>query len=519
MSTIDPSQITAADLSNPALSAQDLADITAARPDLRPYVATHPSLYPALGQWLADQGVVPAQPPAAEEPAVSEFEAPAEEAGEQAEPFAGAHEDAQTVADAAPAEAPVEQPAVEEPHVEAPAEPEAPVAEASADNLEQAILEGAAQSEAPTGDEATPAPSTEEQVAQSPFGNLPQLDAQAQPQPRVGAQPQAQQAPFGQPQYGQQGAQFGQPQYGQQAQPGQPQYGQPQYGQPGQQAQPGQSAGQQLGVAAQQLGAAANSAFSQFQNAVVAQTGKVSGRSVRATYSLIGIAAASLFLLISMILPYVDGVWRTYSLLGLESWFPVTFLLLLLINVGLGVAYWLTNQKWAFISVGAGSVLLALMTLIETLYFVSKVGDFDYMLMGFYMFSFFGLCLGAAGVILLLELKQGNVAPLDTTPALLNQMGQQGQQGFQGQQAYPTQQGQFGAQPQQGYSAPQSFQGQQAYPTQQGQFGAQPQQGYPTQQAGQPQYGQQPFGQTAQSQQNQQGQTGEQPQNPYSPQV
>ena len=196
-----------------------------------------------------------------------------------------------------------------------------------------------------------------------------------------------------------------------------------------------------------------------------------------------------------MILPYVDGVWRTYSLLGLESWFPVTFLLLLLINVGLGVAYWLTNQKWAFISVGAGSVLLALMTLIETLYFVSKVGDFDYMLMGFYMFSFFGLCLGAAGVILLLELKQGNVAPLDTTPALLNQMGQQGQQGQQG------------------------FQGQQAYPTQQGQFGAQPQQGYPTQQAGQPQYGQQPFGQTAQSQQNQQGQTGEQPQNPYSPQV
>ena len=58
MSTIDPSQLTAADLSNPALTAQDLADITAARPDLRPYVATHPSLYPALGQWLADQGVV-----------------------------------------------------------------------------------------------------------------------------------------------------------------------------------------------------------------------------------------------------------------------------------------------------------------------------------------------------------------------------------------------------------------------------------------------------------------------------
>ena len=444
MSTIDPSQLTAADMSNPALSPQDLADITAAREDLRPYVATHPALYPALKQWLADQGVVPAQPPAA-----------------QADPV-------EVVAEESTSEQPAAEP--EQPVVQAPVD-----AAPSDEDLEHSINEAA----------------RDESIA-NPVAAQPEQAAPAQGESTASTQ----------------GAQFGQPQYGQ-----------PQYGQPGQQAQPGQSAGQQLGVAAQQLGAAANSAFSQFQNAVVAQTGKVSGRSVRATYSLIGIAAASLFLLISMILPYVDGVWRTYSLLGLESWFPVTFLLLLLINVGLGVAYWLTNQKWAFISVGAGSVLLALMTLIETLYFVSKVGDFDYMLMGFYMFSFFGLCLGAAGVILLLELKQGNVAPLDTTPALLNQMGQQGQQGFQGQQAYPTQQGQFGAQPQQGYSAPQGFQGQQAYPTQQGQFGAQPQQGYPTQQAGQPQYGQQPFGQTAQSQQNQQGQTGEQPQNPYSPQV
>ena len=454
MSTIDPSQLTAADMSNPALSPQDLADITAAREDLRPYVATHPALYPALKQWLADQGVVPAQPPAA-----------------QADPV-------EVVAEESTSEQPAAEP--EQPVVQAPVD-----AAPSDEDLEHSINEAA----------------RDESIA-NPVAAQPEQAAPAQGESTASTQgAQFGQPQYGQPgqgQYGQQGAQFGQPQYGQQAQPGQPQYGQqaqpgqPQYGQPGQQAQPGQSAGQQLGVAAQQLGAAANSAFSQFQNAVVAQTGKVSGRSVRATYSLIGIAAASLFLLISMILPYVDGVWRTYSLLGLESWFPVTFLLLLLINVGLGVAYWLTNQKWAFISVGAGSVLLALMTLIETLYFVSKVGDFDYMLMGFYMFSFFGLCLGAAGVILLLELKQGNVAPLDTTPALLNQMGQQGQQGFQGQQAYPTQQGQFGAQPQQGY---------------------------PTQQAGQPQYGQQPFGQTAQSQQNQQGQTGEQPQNPYSPQV
>ena len=471
MSTIDPSQLTAADMSNPALSPQDLADITAAREDLRPYVATHPALYPALKQWLADQGVVPAQPPAA-----------------QADPV-------EVVAEESTSEQPAAEP--EQPVVQAPVD-----AAPSDEDLEHSINEAARDESI-----ANPVAAQPEQAAPAQGESTASTQGAQFGQPQYGQPGQGQYgqqgAQFGQPQYGQQGAQFGQPQYGQQAQPGQPQYGQqaqpgqpqygqPQYGQPGQQAQPGQSAGQQLGVAAQQLGAAANSAFSQFQNAVVAQTGKVSGRSVRATYSLIGIAAASLFLLISMILPYVDGVWRTYSLLGLESWFPVTFLLLLLINVGLGVAYWLTNQKWAFISVGAGSVLLALMTLIETLYFVSKVGDFDYMLMGFYMFSFFGLCLGAAGVILLLELKQGNVAPLDTTPALLNQMGQQGQQGFQGQQAYPTQQGQFGAQPQQGY---------------------------PTQQAGQPQYGQQPFGQTAQSQQNQQGQTGEQPQNPYSPQV
>ena len=471
MSTIDPSQLTAADMSNPALSPQDLADITAAREDLRPYVATHPALYPALKQWLADQGVVPAQPPAA-----------------QADPV-------EVVAEESTSEQPAAEP--EQPVVQAPVD-----AAPSDEDLEHSINEAArdesiANPVAAQPEQAAPAQGESTASTQGAQFGQPQYGQPGQGQyGQQGAQfgqPQyGQQAQPGQPQYGQQGAQFGQPQYGQQAQPGQPQYGQPQYGQPGQQAQPGQSAGQQLGVAAQQLGAAANSAFSQFQNAVVAQTGKVSGRSVRATYSLIGIAAASLFLLISMILPYVDGFIRTYSLLGLESWFPVTFLLLLLINVGLGVAYWLTNQKWAFISVGAGSVLLALMTLIETLYFVSKVGDFDYMLMGFYMFPFFGLCLGAAGVILLLELKQGNVAPLDTTPALLNQMGQQGQQGFQGQQAYPTQQGQFGAQPQQGY---------------------------PTQQAGQPQYGQQPFGQTAQSQQNQQGQTGEQPQNPYSPQV
>ena len=489
MSTIDPSQLTAADLSNPALSAQDLADITAARPDLRPYVATHPSLYPALGQWLADQGVVPAQPPAAEEPAVSEPEAPAEEAGEQAEPFAGAHEEAHTEADAAP---------VEEPHVEAPAEPEAahvepeaayvepeaPVAEASEDNLEQAILEGAAQSEAPAGDEAAPAPSTEEQVAQSPFSNPPQADAQ----------PQGQQAPFGQPQYGtapQQGQpQFGgQPQQGQQApfgQPGQQQFGaQPQQGQQAPFGQPGQQQFGQPGYApagpsaGQQFSAAANTAFNQFQSAVVAETGKVSGRSVRATYSLIGIAASAVLILVSMLLPYVSNDYGSASMFTAKGGYSAFHLIMLMAVVGLGIAYWFTNQKWAYLSASIGAFVVALLGVIQ--FFVALSYDYVHAGFGAYMLLLFSIALGVAGGFLLMELKNGAVAPINNPNAFGGafagvQMGQQ--------------QGQFGQQ-QGGFQAPQA--------------------GQP--QAGQPQYGQQAqFGQ-------QQPQLGAKPHNPFGPQA
>ena len=576
MSTIDPSQLTAADLSNPALSAQDLADITAARPDLRPYVATHPSLYPALGQWLADQGVVPAQPPVADEPAVSESEAPAEEAGEQAEPFVAAHEEAQPEADAAPVEAPVEQPAVEEPHVEAPAEPEishvepeAPVAEASDDNLEQAILEGSAQSEAPAGDEATPALSTEEQVAQSPFSNPPQVDAQPQGQPQVGAQPQGQQAPFGQPQVGaqlQQGQQapFGQPQYGTAPQQGQPQFGaQPQqgqqapFGQPGQQGQqqfggrpqqgqqapfgqpgqpgqqqfggqsqqgqqapfgqPGQqqfgqpgyapagpSAGQQFGAAAQQFGAAANSAFNQFQTAVVAETGKVSGRSVRATYSLIGIAASAVLILVSMFLPFVSAYGYSASMFEAKGGYSAFHLIMLMAVVGLGAAYWFTNQKWAYLSAGIGALVVALLGVIQFIVAISnKYVDASF---GAFMLLLFSLALGAAGGLLLMELKTGAVAPINNPNAFGGafagaQFGQQ-QGGFQAPQAG---QPQFGQQ-QGGFQAPQGSQPQ---------FGQQ-QGGFQAPQAGQQQFGQQaPFGQ----QQGQQPQLSDKPYNPFGPQA
>ena len=482
MSTIDPSQLTAADLSNPALSAQDLADITAARPDLRPYVATHPSLYPALGQWLADQGVVPAQPPAAEEPVAAESEAPAEESADQGEPFGGAHEDAQPEADAAPTEAADEQPAFEEPafeepSVEAPAEheaahvePEAPVSEAAEahdDNLEQAILEGASQSEAPADGGASPALSTEEQVAQSPFSNPPHSDAQPQ---------QGQQAPFGQP--GQPGQpQFGaQPQQGQQAPFGQP--GQQQFGQPGY-APAGPSAGQQFS-------AAANTAFSQFQSAVVAETGKVSGRSVRATYSLIGIAASAVLILISMMLPYFSNDYGSASMFTAKGGYSAFHLILLMAVVGLGAAYWFTNQKWAYLSAGIGALVMALLGVIQFIVALSDQNQYIDAGFGAYMLAVFSVLIGVAGGFLLMELKNGAVAPIHNPNAFGGAfagapMGQQ--------------QGQFGQQ-QGGFQAPQA--GQPQFGQQQG--------GFQAPQGGQGQYGQQP---------GQQLQLGDKPHNPF----
>ena len=479
MSTIDPSQLTAADLSNPALSAQDLADITAARPDLRPYVATHPSLYPALGQWLADQGVVPAQPPAAEEPVAAESEAPAEESADQGEPFGGAHEDAQPEADAAPTEAVDEQPAFEEPafeepSVEAPAEheaahvePEAPVSEAAEahdDNLEQAILEGASQSEAPADGGASPALSTEEQVAQSPFSNPPHSDAQPQ---------QGQQAPFGQPGQPQFGAQ---PQQGQQAPFGQP--GQQQFGQPGY-APAGPSAGQQFS-------AAANTAFSQFQSAVVAETGKVSGRSVRATYSLIGIAASAVLILISMMLPYFSNDYGSASMFTAKGGYSAFHLILLMAVVGLGAAYWFTNQKWAYLSAGIGALVMALLGVIQFIVALSDQNQYIDAGFGAYMLAVFSVLIGVAGGFLLMELKNGAVAPIHNPNAFGGAfagapMGQQ--------------QGQFGQQ-QGGFQAPQA--GQPQFGQQQG--------GFQAPQGGQGQYGQQP---------GQQLQLGDKPHNPF----
>ena len=451
MSTIDPSQLSAADMSNPALTAQDLADITAARPDLRPYVATHPSLYPALGQWLSDQGVVPAQPPTAEQPVSDQAEAVDEAVAAQI-----AAVDEAVAEQGAAVNEPVQQEQAGPATDATPALGENPTTDAPAvsdEELERTITEGAREKSAAelAADGQTPA-----------------------------AQPQYGQTPAAQPQYGQ--APQGQPQYGQAPQ-GRPQYGQAPQG------QPGQSAGQQLGAAAQQFGAAANTAFNQFQNAVVSETGKVSGRSVRATYALIGIGVAALLVLISMVLPYVSLFGFHESLLGGGGWFPVTFTLLLVGTVAVGVAYWFTNQKWAFITTGAGSILLAFLSVIMTIYSMVEIGV-SYLSIGAFLFPFFSLAMGAAGGVLLLELKAGKVAPVNATPGAFGQPGQYGQQ--------------------QGFQAGQSAFGQQR--PQQPQYGQQAQQGQYGQQA---QYGQQ--GQ--QNQYGQQNQQGNQPFNPFGPQA
>ena len=394
MSTIDPSQLTAADMSNPALTAQDLADITAARPDLRPYVATHPSLYPALGEWLAQHGVVPAQAPAAEATVAAQQPA----AGESSE-----------------AAAPVEQPTND-------------TVATSNEELERSINED-------TSDKGTAGLAEQHAATET--------------------------APQGQPQYGApQGQQYG---------------------------QPGQSAGQQFNAATQQLGAAANSAFNQFQRAVANESGKVSGRSVRATYSLIGIAASAVLIFFSMLLPYLSSSYGSVSMFGWMGGYSAFHLIMLMAVVGLGVAYWFTNQKWAYLSAGIGALVMALLGVVQ---FIRAATD-HYLNAGFgaYMLALFSIALGVAGGFLLMELKSGAVAPINNPNAFGGafagvQMGQQ--QGQYGQPRYgQPQQGQYG-QPQQGqYGQPQ--QGQYGQP-QQGQYG-QPQQG----QYGQPQQGGQPL--------------------------
>ena len=221
--------------------------------------------------------------------------------------------------------------------------------------------------------------------------------------------------------------------------------------------QPGQSAGQQFNAATQQLGAAANSAFNQFQRAVANESGKVSGRSVRATYSLIGIAASAVLIFFSMLLPYLSSSYGSVSMFGWMGGYSAFHLIMLMAVVGLGVAYWFTNQKWAYLSAGIGALVMALLGVVQ---FIRAATD-HYLNAGFgaYMLALFSIALGVAGGFLLMELKSGAVAPINNPNAFGGafagvQMGQQ--QGQYGQPRYgQPQQGQYG-QPQQGqYGQPQ----------------------------------------------------------------
>ena len=548
MSTLDLSQLTAADMSNPALTPQDLADITAARADLHPYVATHPSLYPALAQWLANRGVVPAQPPMAQ-PAPVVDTAPVHSdtwGAPQSEPVQpegwGAPQSEQVTPMVGDVQPVVEEPAVVvEPVVEAePVQPEAwgaPQSEPAAPVVEPEPLTESAPvvDELPqTVDDVQPL-AEEPQLAplmETPSEELPSISdedlertivegTRERSMAEVVAEENAaaQAAAYGQNPAQDQQQGYDQAQYGAQTNP-QSQYGAAGgaqgYAPEGQQspyaaqgAQQGASAGQQFGAAAQQFGAAANTAFNQFQSAVVTETGKVNGRSVRATYALIGMAASFVLSIVSMMLPFASlyGASFTMFAAGAYAFFHI---FLMLIAVGLGGAYWITNQKWAFLSSGIVAILVALLGVFQVLGVLGSAT----LSFGGIIFLFASLGLGASGVVLLLELKNGKVAPVDTPNALggafsgapMNQAGQQSPYGAQAQggfQAPHGVQGQYGAQQQGGYpgaraqggfQAQQGHYGQQQYGAQQqqgGYPGAQPQGGFQAQQG---QYGQQQYG-------------------------
>ena len=535
MSTIDLSQLTAADMSNPALTAQDLADITAARADLHPYVASHPSLYPALAQWLANRGVVPAQPPVAQP-------APTSAPVQPTDPFSP--QDAEPTAQTAPTgeSTPVQVEPVQSDAWGAPQAEAAPVVEEA-----QPVVEFEPTTEAP---QVTPVTETPADAASSISDeDLEHTIVEGTREPSKAASDAEENAATQASGYGQNpapgaGAQqgYGQAQYGSQAGQQSPyaaQSGPQGYAPTGQQSpyaapgtQQGASTGQQFGAAAQQFGAAANTAFNQFQNAVVNETGKVKGRSVRATYALIGMAASFVLSIVSMVLPFASVYGMSFSMLGAGG-YAFFHIFLMLVVLGLGAAYWFTNQKWAFLSSGIAAIVVALLGVLQ---FLSILGQATPGIGGI-LFCLFSIGLGVSGGILLLELKNGKVAPVNNpnafggafTGAPMNQPGQQ-QYGQQGPQAgYPGVQQQYGQQGQQygqqgGYPGVQQQYGQQGqqYGQQGGYPGVQQQGGFQAPQAAQGQYGQQQYGQQPQYGQNQygqqgynQGQQGDKPYNPF----
>ena len=142
--------------------------------------------------------------------------------------------------------------------------------------------------------------------------------------------------------------------------------------------------------------------------------------------------------------------------------------------------------------------MVALLGIIK--FFNVAFNDFVSPSIGAFMLGLVSIGLGAAGGLLLMELKAGAVAPINNPNAFGGAFagGQMGQQ-----------QGQFGQQ-QGGFQAPQA--GQPQFGQQQG--------GFQAPQAGQQQFGQQAqFGQQQGQQQPQQPQLGDKPYNPFGPQA
>ena len=160
-----------------------------------------------------------------------------------------------------------------------------------------------------------------------------------------------------------------------------------------------------------------------------------------------------------MVLPFASYGGYSVSLFDIGG-YAFFHMVLLLAVAGLGVAYWFTNQKWAFIAAGATGIVAAFFGIIRVLQIVFGIADLGF---GGILFFLFSIGLGAGGVLLLLELKNGKVAPINNPTAFGGTFAsapanQQGQGGFQAPQAG---QGQYGGRPGQGgFQAPQAGQGQ-----------------------------------------------------------
>lgn len=536
MSTIDPSQLSAADMSNPALSAQDLADIVAVRPDLRPYVAAHPSLYPALGEWLAAQGVVAAQPPSSldstdfalgeptQVPGLETDTSHAHEATANTEGETELPHDAPgdpTAGDGAfdaPASLIEEEPATSEDET---------LTELAASNAEAQPEPMTIQDQALTTglDEATVKAGHDHSMQGTPTPSAPALNLSDEDLERdiiegtrersmmeiiaeenAAAQAKAGQTPQGYTP-GQEGYTPGQAPQGY-APAGQAPQG---YAAPGAPAPSAQGPHMQPGLgnpampAGQQF---ASPAFNQGQAPMNKAGGAQPNLPGRVKLSLIGVLAASGLIFLSMLLPFSSLLGHSVSAFGLGAGVAIVHLMSLMAAVGLAITYWFTNQKWAYLGTAISSFVVALFSIVQFMRATSSYLDAS---IGAYLMLLFSLVLAAGGVMLLIDLKQVSAGPVtatNATGAAFNGMNpQQAQYGAQASGLQAPGQAPQGGHGQPGQYGPQGQFGQQAPFGGQGQAG-----GFQVPQApGQVPQGQGQFGQQGGAQSNK-------PYNPFSPQ-